>query len=125
MIDSCTLRTAAEIWSDATRGIKDGKLEQSSAIKRVCWIAAGVAGAATFVASFGFLAMPLIAGWTWFGGGLAFIAAQYSAQILLDLPEYWTKAAAYVWLAVHLGKRDVKERLTETRQFWDPNYSPG
>lgn len=106
-----TIRMAGDIWSNATWAEKDGKDEKADSLTKFVWLAAGFIGSACFFGSFGLLAMPFIYGWSWVGTGLAFVTAQFTAQVLLDLPEYWTKAAAFVWIGFRLAKGDLKETL--------------
>lgn len=112
-----TLRTASEIWSDATWAEKEG--EKSDAPTRVIWLVAGVVGSVCFFGSFAFLAMPLFYGWSWLAAGAGFIATQYISQILLDLHHYWVKAAAFLWIGWRLTKGDVKEQLLAKAHLWD------
>ena len=63
---------------------------------------AGAVGASLFFGSFGLLLLPVIGGWSWLSAGIAFVGVQYASQVLLDLPEYWDRASAYL-LILKLG----------------------
>lgn len=112
-----TMRLAEEIWSDAT--YHNGRPEEKTdAPTKIVWMVAGITGSAIFFGSFGLLLMPLIAGWSWLGAGVAFVGAQYASQVLLDLREYWIKATAFLWLGRQLTKGDVGETLAQNRHLW-------
>jgi hypothetical protein len=110
-----TIRTAGEIWSDATWGDEEKKADAPT---RVIWVLAGVAGSVCFFGSFAFLAMPLLYNWSWLAAGAGFIATQYISQILLDLHHYWVKATAFLWIGWRLTKGDVKEQLLAKSHLW-------
>lgn len=112
-----TIRTAAEIWSQATWGTD--KTKAADPVTRTIWMVSGIAGAAVFFGSFGFFAMPLIAGWSWLGAGAAFVAGQYISQILLDLHHYWKKASAFLWMAKNAMQGKLKEELNANREYWE------
>lgn len=114
-----TLRSAAYFWRSATRADNIADEESADAPTRIVWLAAGVVGAGVFFGSFGFLAMPFIAGWSWVSAGVAFIAAQYASQILLDLHEYWVKAASFLWIGKQLiTRKDVYTELRNSQGVW-------
>lgn len=107
-----TIVEASGIWSNATLGdAGDGTDAKADAPTKYVWLAAGFVGAACFFGSFALLAMPFIYGWSWVGAGLAFVTAQFTSQVLLDLPEYWVKASAFLWIGWRIAKGDLKEQL--------------
>lgn len=117
---AATLMSVAELWDRMV--FTDSKEKDASADRatKVVWLAAGVVGTAAFFGSFGFLAMPFIGGWSWLAAGAAFVGSQYASQIMLDLPEYWSKASGYVWLLWTLSQgKNVKEALGVSRWCWD------
>jgi len=112
-----TLEEAERIWASAVQhdGPEDRTIE---GVTRIIWFAAGLTGAGIFFSSFGLLLTPLIFGWSVEGALLAFVAAQYTAQIFLDLHSYWTKAAAWLWLGRHAANADISKQLASKRHLW-------
>lgn len=104
---------ATGTWIGLTNGMEDGKRKPLPWFPRWVKMGAAAVGSALFFGSFGLLAMPFLAGWSWLGTGIAFIGAQYASQVLLDLPEYWEKASAYLLILKLAAKKGVKNGLNE------------
>ena len=102
---------AKSTWVGLVNGVEDGKRKPTSWFPRWIKMGCALAGSALFFGSFGLLTMPFLAGWSWLGTGIAFIGAQYASQVLLDLPEYWEKASAYLLIAKLAAKKNVKDGL--------------
>lgn len=112
-----TLEEAERIWASAVQhdGPKDRNVD---GLTRIIWFAAGLTGAAVFFSSFGLLLTPFLFGWSVEAALLSFVAAQYTAQIFLDLHSYWTKAAAWLWLGKHAARADISAELKSKRHLW-------
>jgi len=102
---------AKTIWVKMVNGIEGGEQKPLPWIGRMLKMASGVLGAGLFFGSFGLLAMPLIASWSWLGAGIAFVGTQYTSQVLMDLPEYWDRAGSYLLITKLAMKGKVKDGL--------------
>lgn len=102
---------AKTIWSGMVKGIEGGEQKPLPWLGRMVKMGAGILGAGLFFGSFGLLAMPLVGGWSWLGAGVAFIGTQYASQVLLDLPEYWNRAGAYILIVKLAVKGKVKDGI--------------
>lgn len=102
---------AKTIWVKMVDGVDGGERKPLPWIGRMVKVASGVIGAGLFFSSFGLLAMPLVAGWSWFGTALGFVGLQHGAQVMLDIPEYWDRACAYLLIVKLAVKGKVKDGI--------------
>lgn len=76
--------------------------KKTSVFVRVFWTACGIIGGGLFFGSFGFLAMPFVAGWSWTSAVGSFILSHWAGEMLLDVPNYWDRSMMHLWL---IGQR--------------------
>lgn len=69
------------------------------------------AGAGLWFASFGAFLAPWLFGLGWFDAIAAFVAAQVASRVFMDVPQYYHKAMAVVWIVVEAarGKEPAKQ----------------
>ena len=100
-----TLTWAREFQRKAEHCVKEGKTVKAGGFSRFIWMVAGIIGACFFVASFGVALLPLITPISWIHSTVSFVGMQWSAQVFMDLPEYWMKASAYFWMTANYIRR--------------------
>lgn len=105
------INEATTIWKKMVKGIENGEQKPLPWLGRMIKMGAGVLGAGLFFGSFGLLAMPLVGGWSWLGAGLGFVGLQHAAQVMLDIPEYWDRACAYLLIVKLAVKGKVKDGI--------------
>lgn len=101
-----TLMYAADFVKFSSHGVKDGKAVKVGGVTSWIWTAFGLVGALIFVASFGVLLVPFfMPGALWLNTVALFVAAQWTAQIFMDIHETWVKAAAFFWIVTSMFQK--------------------
>jgi hypothetical protein len=112
MTRMCTLAWARQTHQNMRAHDKPGSDKKTDVLTRFIWTACGLAGTVGFFASFGIFGYGLFVGAPlWYVGGQT-IACMWASQMLLDVQEYWAKAASWLWMAkCWLTKKSIHQEL--------------